>query len=97
MFLFFPPSKPSRPKVILEEDLPGSLRGMGNQVPLQGNLMADTFEHMQRRNMIPVTVHHRKKKRHVKRFTPHHMRQQWEIQEKQIMENVAAATSKSSK
>ena len=62
-FLTFPSLQPSRPAVLLESDLPSSLRTMGNDKPLQGNRVAEVFESLQRRNMIPVTKRQPKHKR----------------------------------
>jgi hypothetical protein len=55
--------QPLRPAVLLESDLPTSLRGMGNDKPLQGNRVAEAFESLQRRNMVPVTKRMPKHKR----------------------------------
>jgi hypothetical protein len=54
--------------VLLESDLPSSLRAMGNDKPLQGNRVAEAFESLQRRNMVPVTKRMPKHKRCVVSF-----------------------------
>lgn len=71
--------KPSRPAVLLEDDLPSSLRTLGNDKPLQGNRVQDLFESFQRRNMLAVTVRQKRHKRHpMKHFEKPTDRQEWE-------------------